>query len=148
MKSKYKKAGNECYGLKEFVLLFDISPRLIQSKELKNDLSAILEMLVKYLDAERSFLTIFNRESESIMNEAAYGYSPAQQARGRYKLGEGIIGRVVEMSRPEVVDKISKSSLFLNRTGQELTFSCNSIICATNRNLEHLIQNSAWRFKV
>jgi Nif-specific regulatory protein len=135
MEFKCKKAGNECYGLKELMLLFDISQRLIQSKELKHDLSAILEMLVKYLDAERSFLTIFNRESESIMIEAAYGYSTAQQARGRYKLGEGIIGRVVELSRPVVIDKISKSSLFLNRTGQELTkdgqeltFICNPII--------------------
>jgi len=135
MEFKCKKAGNECYGLKELELLFDISQRLIQSKELKNDLSAILEMLVSYLDAERSFLTIFNRESESILIEAAYGYSAAQQAKGKYKLGEGIIGRVVEMSRPVVVDKISKSSLFLNRTGQELTkdgqelsFICNPII--------------------
>ncbi len=135
MEFKCKKAGNECYGLKELELLFDISQRLIQSKELKNDLSAILEMLVRYLDAERSFLTIFNRETESILIEAAYGYSAVQQARGRYRLGEGIIGRVVEMSRPVVIDKISKSSLFLNRTGQELTkdgqeltFICNPII--------------------
>jgi Nif-specific regulatory protein len=135
MEFKCKKAGNECYGLKELVLLFDISQRLIQSKELKDDLSGILEMLVRYLNAERSFLTIFNRESESILIEAAYGYSTAQQARGKYKLGEGIIGRVVEMSRPVVIDKISKSSLFLNRTGQELTkdgqelsFICTPII--------------------
>jgi hypothetical protein len=28
-----KKAGNECYGLKELVLLYDISQRLIRSKE-------------------------------------------------------------------------------------------------------------------
>ena len=86
MEFKCEKAGNECYGLKELVLLFDISKRLIQSKELKDDLSGILEMLVRYLGAERSFLTIFNRESESILIEAAYGYSIAQQARGRYKL--------------------------------------------------------------
>lgn len=121
MEFKCKKAGNECYGLKEMQLLFEISQRLIQSKELKNDLGGILEMLVKHLDAERSFLTIFNRETESIIIEAAYGYSSAQQSRGRYKVGEGIIGRVVELSRPVVIDKISKSSLFLNRMGQEVT---------------------------
>ncbi|HPR85473.1 MAG TPA: GAF domain-containing protein, partial [Prolixibacteraceae bacterium] len=121
MEFKCKKAGNECYGLKELVLLFDISQRLIQSKELKNDLSGILEMVIKHLKAERGFLTILNRETESIIIEAAYGYSAAQQARGKYKLGEGIIGRVVEMARPVVIDKISKSSLFLNRTGQDLT---------------------------
>ena len=52
MEFKCKKAGNECYGFKELVLLFDISQRLIQSKELKDDLSVILEMVVKYLGAE------------------------------------------------------------------------------------------------
>jgi Nif-specific regulatory protein len=121
MDFKCKKAGNECYGLKELTLLFDISQRLIQSKELKNDLSSILEMVVKYLGAERGFLSILNRETENIIIEAAYGYSAAQQSRGKYKVGEGIIGRVVEMSRPVVVDKISKSGLFLNRTGQDVT---------------------------
>jgi len=121
MEFKCKKVGNECYGLKELVLLSEISQRLIQSKELKDDLTGILELLVKHLDAERSFLTIFNRKNSKIQIEAAYGYSQAQQARGSYKLGEGIIGRVVELARPVVIEKISKSSLFLNRTRQELT---------------------------
>lgn len=121
MEFKCRKGGNECYGVKELLLLFEISQRLIQSKVLKDDLSGILEIVVKYLGAERGFLTIFNRESENIIIEAAYGYSSAQQSRGKYKLGEGIIGRVVELARPVVIDKISKSSLFLNRTGQDLT---------------------------
>ncbi len=120
MEFKCRKAGNECYGVKELSLLSEISQRLIQSKELKNDLSVILELLVKHLGAERSFLTIFNRQNSKIYIEAAYGYSSAQQARGKYDLGEGIIGRVVELSRPIVVERISESSLFLNRTQQEL----------------------------
>jgi len=37
------------------------------------------------------------------MIEPAYGYIHALQARGRFKVGEGIIGRVVEMSRPNIV---------------------------------------------
>jgi len=136
MEFKCKKAGSECYGIRELTLLSEISQRLIQTKELKNDLSIILELLVKYLDAERSFLTIFNRQNSKIYIEAAYGYSSAQQARGKYDLGEGIIGRVVELARPIVVDKISQSSLFLNKTqqelkskdGKELTFVCVPII--------------------
>lgn len=55
MEFKCKKAGNECYGLRSWFLLFEISQRLIQSKELKTDLSGILEMLVKHLGAERAF---------------------------------------------------------------------------------------------
>ena len=136
MEFKCQKAGGECYGLKELMLLSEVSERLIQGKELKNDLTSILELLVKHLDAVRSFLTIFNRENSQIYIEAAYGYSSAQQSRGKYGLGEGIIGRVVELARPVVIEKISKSNLFLNRTqqelisddGKELSFVCVPII--------------------
>lgn len=120
MEIKCKKGSEECYGLREMTLLFDISQRLIQSKQLKFDLSSIIRMVAEYLEAERSFLTIFNRENLNIYIEAAYGLSTSQQARGKYKLGEGITGKVVEMARPVVIEKISKSSLFLNRTKQEL----------------------------
>jgi Nif-specific regulatory protein len=135
MEFRCKKGGNQCYGLKELLLLFEISQRLIQSKEVKMELSGVLEIVVKHLGAERSFLTIFNRESSQIFIEAAYGLSTAQQARGKYQLGEGVIGRVVELGRPVVIDQISKSNLFLNRTqqeltkdGEELTFICVPIV--------------------
>ena len=136
MEFKCKKADGECYGLKELMLLSEISQRLIQGKELKDDLSVILELLVRHLDAERSLLSIFNRKNSKIYIEAAYGYNSAQQARGKYDLGEGIIGRVVELARPIIIDKISQSNLFLNRMqqelktkdGEELSFICVPII--------------------
>lgn len=119
MEVKCRKAGDECYGLQEMVLLFDISQRLIQTRQLKNDLPTILRMIVEYLNAERSFLSIFNRENSTIYIEAAYGLSSVQQAKGKYELGEGITGKVVQMARPVVIEKISKSSIFLNKTNQE-----------------------------
>ncbi len=136
MSFQCKKAGGECYGLKELMLLSEVSQRLIKSRELENDLSSILELVVKHINAERSFLSIFNRTNSKIYIESAYGYSTAQKARGKYDLGEGIIGRVVELAKPVVIDKISKSNLFLNRTkqelfskdGEELSFICVPII--------------------
>lgn len=131
MEIKCRKVGEECYGLRELILLFDISQRLIKTRQLKNDLPTVLRMIVEYLGAERSFLTIFNRENSTIYIEAAYGLSPAQQARGKYDLGEGITGKVIEMVRPVVIEKISKSSIFLNKTNQEVYKDGNelSIIC-------------------
>ncbi len=129
------KGGSECYGLKEMTLLFEISQRLIASTELKNDLSPILKMLVDHLEAERSFLTIYNRNNSSIYIEAAYGMSPKQQSLGKYQLGEGVIGKVIELGQPIVIQEISKSNLFLNKTrsdlrkeGRELTFICIPIV--------------------
>ncbi len=131
MELKCRKIGNECYGYQELSLLFDISQRLLDSKELKSDLSPIMSLLVKHLNAERSFVTIFNRQSNQIIIKAAYGLSDSQRARGKYALGEGIIGKVVELARPVVISEISKSKLFINKTraeltkdGEELTYIC------------------------
>ena len=135
MEIKCKKGGEECYGLSEMTLLFDISQRLMKSKHLNSDISFVLKMIVDYLEAEKSFLSIFNRENSKIYIEAAYGLTTAQQAKGKYELGEGITGKVVEMSRPVVIEKISKSNLFINKTnqeiyknGKELSFICVPIV--------------------
>ncbi len=131
MSAGCKKAGNECYGLKEMSLLFEVSQRLISSKELKSDLTPILRMVVEYLMAERSFITIINRQTLKIEIEAAYGLTASQQAKGKYELGEGVIGRVIELGQPVVINEISSSALFKNKTqadlkkdGKELTFIC------------------------
>lgn len=131
MEIKCRKVGDECYGFKELTLLFDISQRLLDSKELNTDLTPIMSSLVKHLNAERSFVTIFNRQNQQILIKAAYGLSESQQARGKYNLGEGIIGKVIELARPVVIPEISKSKLFVNKTkselskdGQELTYIC------------------------
>jgi Nif-specific regulatory protein len=126
-----KKGGDECYGVKELKLLFEISERLISSRELNKDLTPILRLVVEHLGAERSFITIFNRKISRIAIEAAWGLSSSQQARGSYNLGEGVTGRVVELGQPVVISEISKSRLFINKTKSELTKDAQelSLIC-------------------
>src|SRR5207237_2470329 len=52
----------------------------------------------------------------------------------RYRLGEGITGRVVETGTPIVVSKVSHEPMFLNRAGkrdlqkQEITYLCVPIV--------------------
>ncbi|MEN9444632.1 MAG: nitrogen fixation protein AnfA [Bacteroidota bacterium] len=103
------------------VLLFEVSQRLISSREIRNDLRGILKLVTEHLSAEKSFFTIWNRHSNSIFIEDAYGMTSSEQARGKYQFGEGVIGRVVEMQRPVVISEISKSQLFMNKTRGELT---------------------------
>lgn len=116
-----KNTTQECYGFKELKLLFDVSSRLAKSRNITDEIQPVLQNITHYINAESTFLTILNRESESIYIEAAYGLSPAQQQRGKYKIGEGVIGRVVETRRAVVIERISQSPLFLNKTKQELT---------------------------
>lgn len=128
---KCPKTDSICYGVKEMTLLSEISFRLMRGKNTREDLYSVLQHMCEYLNAESSFLTIFDKSKDTIFIEVAYGLNKIQQDRGQYKPGEGIIGRVVEMVQPVVIPQISKSNLFLNKTkteltkeGEELTFIC------------------------
>lgn len=113
-----KKTGGDCYGIRELNLLLDISSLLNKkAKEIKDNLSPVVQMLAQYILAEKVILSILNRSNAQIFIEVSYGLSDEEQNRGIYKIGEGIIGRVVESGKPVVIPKISESSDFLNRTG-------------------------------
>jgi len=131
MDIKCRRIGGECYGEREFDLLFDISARLLKGGEINRLLTSVLEMVCKYLDAKSSFLSVLNRDRNKIYIEVAKGLNDSQKSRGKYKIGEGVIGRVVEYKNPVVIKEISKSRLFLNRTrknfnanGDESSFIC------------------------
>ena len=131
MDYKCRRVGEECYGKREFSLLFDISSRLIKGGEINTILNAVLELTCKYMGAQSSFLSVLNRDRNRIYIEVANGLSESQKARGKYDIGEGVIGRVVEYKKPVVIRELSKSKLFLNRTqkefnvaGKESSFVC------------------------
>src|SRR5262249_58681054 len=69
-------------------------------------------------------------EAGDLAIEASVGLSGEIARRTRYKLGEGIIGRVVQSGKPVVVPQVSQEPLFLDRTGvvrkfrSEMTFIC------------------------
>jgi Nif-specific regulatory protein len=77
----------------------------------------VLRRLFDYKGYLRGSLTLLDRESGEIYIESGYGLSPSQQRRGRYKIGEGVIGQVFQTGRPAVVPKVSEEPRYLNRTG-------------------------------
>ncbi len=125
------KTGGVCYGAMELMLLSDISTRLMKSANLTEELPIILKKTCEYLNGVSAFITLTDKDGDNIRIEAAYGLTNAQQNRGQYKVGEGTIGRVVELGQPVFIPHISKSRVFLNRTGMslqkdgsELSFTC------------------------
>jgi Nif-specific regulatory protein len=73
-------------------------------------------------------LTLLNRKTGDILIEAAHGLSPQQARRGRYKLGEGVTGKVVLTGEPAVIPKSESPLLLDNRTrrgkGADTSFMC------------------------
>jgi Nif-specific regulatory protein len=103
--------------VEELPLLFDISRTLDSSLDLRDAVGPVLKIIARYLGVLRGSLTLLNRETGEISIEAAYGLSASQQRRGRYRMGEGVIGQVFQTGKPAVVPKVSEEPRFLNRTG-------------------------------
>lgn len=91
-----KKTGGECYGIRELNLLLEISAVLNKpTHNLKDNLHVVVAHLAEYLHAERVILTILNRTNSQIYIEVGFGLTKAEQGKGTYNIGEGIIGKVV-----------------------------------------------------
>jgi len=106
----------------ELSLLFEIGQRLGRSMDLHEVLGPVLSALAEHMGMSRGTLTLLNRETGEIHIEAAHGLSERQKERGRYRLGEGVTGKVVQSGQPAVVPRISEEPLFLDRTGARKRF--------------------------
>ncbi len=69
------------------------------------------------LGMNRGSITILDPDTSEIHIEVAHGISSTAKTRGRYKLGEGVTGRVIESGRPMVIPHLNEEPLFLDRTG-------------------------------
>ncbi|HEY3277599.1 MAG TPA: sigma 54-interacting transcriptional regulator [Syntrophorhabdaceae bacterium] len=117
--------------LKELSLLFEISTKLSETLDLKRVLQPILQMTAERMEMLRGTLTILNRTRGEIIIEEAYGLSPEERAKGKYRMGEGITGKVIDTGQPAIIPRISDEPLFLDRTGsrketnkEDITFIC------------------------
>jgi len=117
--------------IEDVALLYEISEALGEHMDLKKSLYRVLEILSNSLDMLRGTVTILNPLSDEISIEVAHGLSRGAVESVKYKLGEGITGRVIETGKAVAIPKISEEPLFLNRTAsrkgkrdQELSFFC------------------------
>ena len=118
-------------ALAELELLSDVVRTLNGLTEPRAIVTTVLQMVVDRTALRRATVVLRKPGSDVIFIEEAYGLSVSQQIRGRYKLGEGVTGRVVATGAPEVVERLSRSREFLNRTGARKTRRANdlSFVC-------------------
>lgn len=102
--------------LAELQLLFDISQLLDASSNLSEILDSVLEVMARRTGMMRGVITLLDESSGEIAIEAAYGLTAEARNRGRYRIGEGVTGRVIRSGQPIIVPDVSADPLFLNRT--------------------------------
>jgi Nif-specific regulatory protein len=95
--------------------LVEVGQILADAGNLKTALAAILETLGRHHGILRGFVMLLDSESEKIRIEASYGLNEDSAHRVMYRVGEGVIGRVVQSGKPVVVPQTSREPLLLNR---------------------------------
>jgi len=117
--------------IEDVTLLYEISEALNEHLDLKKSLYQVLDILSSSMNMLRGTITILHPLRDEISIEVAHGLSKSAMQRGKYKLGEGITGRVIETGKAVTIPKISQEPLFLDRTAsrktnqdKELSFIC------------------------
>ena len=116
---------------KEVELLSDISKSLAESLDLEETLMSMLKSFDTHLKLRRGMITLLDPDTETINVRLAHGLSKKSQSMASYKVGEGIIGLVVQSGEEIVVPDISKDPRFLHKTrsrrqqkGKQVAFYC------------------------
>ncbi len=98
-------------------LLFDLARTLDRHVDLRDALGPVLDLLEARAGLTRGMVTLLDRGEGVLRIEEARGYSPEDKLRGRYRLGEGLVGRVFESGEPLQVPDLAAEPRFLNRAG-------------------------------
>lgn len=114
---------------KELIVLQEISQALV-SVNAEEALNQVLNILSEKLGMTRGTIVLLDANGELTI-QVAHGLNEEQKLKGRYKVGEGVTGKVVETGKPMVIPKISEEKLFLNRTGSrdEESKNLTSFVC-------------------
>lgn len=119
-KDSGKKKSESLNGLRrevqELTALYEISNAVSSSLDLEDVTHKVMTILHQKMGMERGTLTLLDAKTQELIIEVAHGLDKAEIGRGRYRVGEGITGKVVAAGEPIVVPNVGDEPLFLNRT--------------------------------
>ena len=99
----------------EIACLYEITEAIHANLDLRKSLYRVLDLLSAHIGMNRGSITLLNPDTSEISVEVAHGISTSERSKGRYKLGEGITGSVIESGRPMAVPQIEEEPLFLDK---------------------------------
>ena len=131
-----KKTNAERDESRKLATFLGIGQMLAGTYSLKSALARVLETLGHDHGMVRSVVMLLDADTEELRVEASYGLDEGGARLIKYRIGEGITGRVVQTGKPIVVPQVSREPMFLDRLGvrkktigrQEWTFLCVPVV--------------------
>ena len=102
--------------IEKITLFYEISQALNEHFNLQKSLYKVLDILSQSGGMIRGSVSLLNPQTKEIRIELAHGLSKSAIKRGRYQLGEGVIGKVVQSGKAVTIPRISQDPNFLDRT--------------------------------
>ncbi len=97
-------------------ILIDISQNVAKHFDINEVFSTVMHLLAENFDITRGILVLFDNDTpDKLSVHAAFNLTPEEMSRGIYKVGEGIIGKVVASGQAIAISDIFKEKDFLNR---------------------------------
>ena len=112
---------------REIQVLREISSAIVHERDPQRLLGEALAVLNRQMGMLRGTITLLHDDTLTI--EASHGLGEEARRLGRYRLGEGITGRVAETGKPEIVEDVRTDPRFLNRTGARAADEPVAFIC-------------------
>ena len=116
--------------VRELETLYRISRILAAGRNQKQALAEVLDMLDCELGLNRGMVTLLSPDGSDIRIEVTHNLSQEHSRKVRYRIGEGVTGKVMQTGKAMTVPKVSEEPLFLNRfdrwnvTKEEISFVC------------------------
>ncbi|MDA8139216.1 MAG: sigma 54-interacting transcriptional regulator, partial [Desulfobacteraceae bacterium] len=113
----------------ELSAILQVSQVLTSSLDLERNLYAAMEILAGRLGLQRGCVFLLDPMTRELKIVVAYGLSREEIQRGKYRIGEGIVGRVIESGQPMFIPNIGAEPKFLNKTDSRPQKSGISFLC-------------------
>ncbi len=97
-------------------LLAEVSRTITNEDDINKVLRLVLLIMSENMNMLRGMITILNRDTGEIVINESFGLTEKEKERGRYQIGEGVIGHVVKTGKAVIVPSIIDEPLFLDRT--------------------------------
>ena len=99
----------------ELIALYKISQILATASQQREMLEEVLDVLKGETRMNRGTILLLSLDNSELLIEVGQNLSDSQRRSVRYRMGEGITGRVVQTGKPMIVPKVSQEPLFLDR---------------------------------
>ena len=121
----------------EMAVLNQISHVIVHQRNVSVLLREVLDILYRELGFQ--FGTVTLRRGDLLVIEASHGLTELEKRRGRYRIGEGVTGKVAASGMSRIIPNIDKEPNFFNLTKAENRTQHLAFICVPICHLNQII---------